>query len=325
MRQLHETPDASTGKFFKLKKMITRYLHFIGLLIFILTSSCQSNKSKVKHKEETRFISSTIKDSLLISDKNYVVYLPKNYAKNTTKHYPVLYMMDAQNLFIDSLAYGGYAWRINRVVDSLIDKNILEEFIIVSVEHAGVYRFAEYMPQKPMEKLYPIKGNLRNIMEFPIYSDNYLKFLTHNLKPSIDKNYRTKSDPENTFIGGSSMGGLISMYAVCEYPNFFGGAMCLSTHWIVGFDDSNPEASQTLINYFSENLPKNKKWYFDFGTKGLDQYYETWQNQIDSILAKNNYVQNQNWMTRKYKGHDHNERFWNARLDVPLKFILGKK
>ncbi|MFK8006685.1 MAG: alpha/beta hydrolase [Saprospiraceae bacterium] len=305
--------------------MITRYLHFLILLISFLISSCHSSESTTEINEDSRIINSTFINPKIIRDKKYQVLLPKNYANNKSKHYPVLYMMDAQNLFVDSLAYGGFSWRLDRVVDSLVDKSILEEVIIVALENAGVNRFSEYMPRKPMIKIpQTIADSITQNFKRPVYSDNFLIFLTQHLKPIIDQDFRTKPDVKNTFIGGSSMGGLISMYAVCEYPEVFGGAMCLSTHWIVGFDDSISEAPKALVSYFSKNIPEGKKWYFDFGTKGLDQYYEPWQSQIDSILAKNNYIQNQNWITQKYEGHDHNERFWNARLDVPLKFILGK-
>ena len=121
------------------------------------------------------------------------------------------------------------------------------------------------------------------------------------------------------------MGGLISMYGQCEYPTIFGGALCFSTHWPIGMNDDTPEFPAQLINYFSNNIPQNKKWYFDFGTEGLDQFYETYQNQIDTILQKNNYVADENWMTRKYVGHTHNEKYWNERLHIPLEFVIGKK
>lgn len=306
--------------------MKTTYLHFYLIVISLICFGCQTKPSNSSNELEERFISSTISNPNIISDKNYTIFLPKKYHQNQDKQYPVLYMMDAQNLFIDSLAYGGFSWRIDQVVDSLVDKNQIEEIIIVAVEHAGINRFSEYMPQKPMVNAPQVfKDSIISSMNAPIYSDQFLVFLTKHLKPIIDKNYRTKTDVDHTFIGGSSMGGLISMYALCEYPAIFGGAMCLSTHWIITFDDSFPEASKTLVDYFSQNLPAQKKWYFDFGTKGLDQYYEPWQNQIDSILEKSNYVKNKNWKTLIYEGHDHNERFWNSRVDIPLKLLFGKE
>ena len=92
--------------------------------------------------------------------------------------------------------------------------------------------------------------------EFTPSSDNYLKFIVEELKPFIDSTYSTLIDKENTFIAGSSMGGLISMYAVCEYPNVFGGAACLSTHWPGTFEVENNPIPEIFYNYLTNNLPK---------------------------------------------------------------------
>lgn len=298
-----------------------KFLSFFIPLFFLL--SCQT---KPVSKSQPRLTEGTFTKSSFIQNKNYKVYLPKTYSDNPKKKYPVLYMMDAQNLFVDSLSYSGAAWNIHQVVDQLVEKKAIPEIIIVALEHASAKRFSEYMPQKPIAALPKTQqAALQNIIQHPIYSDDFLKFLVQDFKPFIDNNYRTKAEIQHTFIGGSSMGGLISMYAQCEYPKVFGGAMCLSTHWIVSFDDSNPEVSKELVQYFSNNLPEGKKWYFDFGTKGLDQFYEPWQNKIDSVLQQNNYVKSKNWLTKKYEGHGHNESSWNERLHVPLTFLLEEK
>ena len=100
--------------------------------------------------------------------------------------------------------------------------------------------------------------------------------------------------------------------------------MCFSTHWPIALDDTSPELPQSLIDYFAANLPMNKRWYFDYGTVGLDQYYEKYQLQIDSILLKDEYVEGEDWLSKKYEGHDHNEKYWHNRLHVPLHFFFGK-
>ena len=234
-------------------------------------------------------------------------------------------MMDGQNLFFDSLSYIGHSWNIQNVLDSLVEKGVVREAIIVGIENAEAKRFSEYMPQKPVEALpRGAQDSLVAFVQHPIFSDKFSQFLIKELKPLIDENYRTLPDVSNTFIGGSSMGGLISMYAQCEYPDVFGGAMCLSTHWPISLDDTVPQMPRELLRYFSDNLPKDKVWYFDHGTVGLDQHYERYQVQVDSILLENGYVKNENFLSEKFEGHDHNERYWHSRLHIPLTFILKK-
>src|SRR5690606_16150436 len=114
-----------------------------------------------------------------------------------------------------------------------------KKFIVVGISSIAKNRMSDYFPQKPFESLpkktqdsiYALKAGDNVLFGGKVSSDNYLKFIVSELKPFIDKSFSVETDNLNTFIGGSSMGGLISMYAVCEYPEIFGGAMCMSTHW----------------------------------------------------------------------------------------------
>lgn len=296
--------------------------------LFILLTcliSCQRESGFKENITSFRYQKVIFSDSKYIDNKQYQICLPKSYITNLSKKYPVLYIMDGQNLFFDSLAYIGHSWNIQNVLDSLVEKGITKEAIIVGIDNAEAKRFSEYMPQKPIEALSQgAQDSLIAFVKYPIVSDKFLAFLTKELKPLIDENYRTLPDVSNTFVGGSSMGGLISMYALCEYPAIFGGAMCLSTHWPIAMDDTSPQIPRELIRYFSNRVPKNKIWYFDYGTVGLDQYYEQYQVQIDSILVKNNYVENENFRSKKFIGHNHNEKYWHNRLHIPLIFMLEK-
>jgi len=145
------------------------------------------------------------------------------------------------------------------------------------------------------------------------------------LKPFIDKNYSTYTDKENTFIVGSSMGALISMYAICEYPNIFGGAACLSTHWPGSFTVDNNPVPNAFLNYMRDNLPNSKhhKIYFDYGDQTLDALYPPLQHNVD-IVMKNKGYSKKNWMTRFFPGDNHSELSWNKRLDIPIVFLLSK-
>jgi predicted alpha/beta superfamily hydrolase len=149
------------------------------------------------------------------------VYLPEGYTISKKRH-PVLYMHDGQNVFEDTTSYSG-EWGVDECLDSMKKK-----CIIVAVDHGGSKRINEYCPYD-MERFGKGEGN------------PYVDFLAKTLKPFIDKKYRTLVDRKNTFVAGSSMGGLISLYAVLKYPKVFGGAGVFSpAFWISGtkiFDD----------------------------------------------------------------------------------------
>jgi enterochelin esterase-like enzyme len=157
-----------------------------------------------------------------------------------------------------------------------------------------------------------------------VSSDNYLKFIVKELKPIIDKKYAVHKEMEHTFIAGSSMGGLISMYAICEYPEVFGGAACLSTHWPGIFQVENNPIPNAFYQYLKMKLPNptNHKLYFDFGTATLDALYEPLQNEVDLIMKQKGYDSN-HWMTQKFEGENHSELSWQKRLHIPFQFLFG--
>lgn len=144
------------------------------------------------------------------------IYLPESY-NTSNKKYPVLYMHDGQNVFDNATsAYG--EWGVDEALDTLEPKH--KEIIVVAIDNGGDKRLNEYSPYD-MEKYGKGEG------------DHYVDFLVQTLKPYIDKHYRTKKDEKNTFIAGSSMGGLISFYAILKYPKVFGTAGVFSpAFWI---------------------------------------------------------------------------------------------
>lgn len=151
------------------------------------------------------------------------IYLPASYCDGSAKKYPVLYMHDGQNVFDNATSYSG-EWG----VDEFLDSTALKQCIVVAVDHGGHKRLNEY---NPYDNDRFGKGE----------GDGYVDFLVKTLKPFMDKRYRTQKDKKNTWIAGSSMGGLISLYAVLKYPEVFGGAGVFSpAFWISGtkiFDD----------------------------------------------------------------------------------------
>jgi predicted alpha/beta superfamily hydrolase len=124
---------------------------------------------------------------------------------------------------------------------------------------------------------------------------------------------------------GSSMGGLISMYAICEYPDVFGGAACLSTHWPGTFAVENNPIPDAFINYLKLHLPdpKRHKIYFDYGDQTLDALYPPFQKKVDEVMKAKGFSE-RNWMTKFFQGENHSERAWHKRLDTPLLFLLKK-
>ncbi|MEN0002594.1 MAG: alpha/beta hydrolase-fold protein [Bacteroidota bacterium] len=266
-------------------------------------------------------------ESKYIGSRNIEIYLPPGYEQNSNERYPVLYMHDGQNLFNGATGYSGQEWRMDENLDSLIALGQIEPCIVVGPWNATVARFTEYMPQAPVQNLPDsVKAGLDNQLLAALSADRYLKFLVEELKPYIDTNYRTKADPPNTFLAGSSMGGLISMYTIANYPAIFGGAACLSTHWPISLDNSTPAVAHAVIDFFGENLPdpSNHQLYFDFGTEGLDAFYEPYQQRMDVRLREKGYTKGKNWLSQKFPGDGHNERSWANRMALPLTFLLGK-
>jgi pimeloyl-ACP methyl ester carboxylesterase len=122
---------------------------------------------------------------------------------------------------------------------------------------------------------------------------------------------------------GSSMGGLISIYALCEYPDVFGGAAALSTHWIGSFE-RNAWVPMAAFEYLRANLPDpgDHRLYMDHGTLGLDALYGTWQAVIDQIVLDHGFTA-ANWQSRVFEGADHNEDDWGKRFEIPVRFLLA--
>lgn len=268
--------------------------------------------------------------SNFIDNRRIDIWLPENYTKE--KKYTVLYMQDGQMLFDPATTWNKQAWEIDKTITQLISDKKIKDCIIVGIWNGGKVRHATYFPQKAFNLLSELdkkyieeknKNYKTDTEKFEPNSDNYLKFLVQELKPYIDFTYSTNKDIANTIIGGSSMGGLISLYAICEYPQVFGAAICMSTHW-PGFSviENNP-VPKAFQNYLKTNLPdaKNHKIYFDYGNKTLDESYAEHQTEVDKIMISKGFSPS-NWMTKFFEGDDHSEKAWNKRVHLPLEFIL---
>lgn len=269
--------------------------------------------------------------SQYVTARNVDVWLPASYSEEDK--YAVLYMHDGQMLFDAKTTWNKQEWGADEIVSNLMEKGKIKDCIIVAIWNISEERHSDYFPQKPFESLSKqVKDSLLNeakrygqnqLFSKGLQSDNYLKFIVNEVKPYIDSTYSVHTDVINTFIAGSSMGGLISMYALCEYPNVFGGAACISTHWIGTFTDKNNPIPDAFFNYMKENLPGPEihKLYFDYGTETLDAFYEPFQLQADEIIKSKGYDE-LNFLSKKFEGHDHSENAWKKRLHIPLTFLL---
>ncbi len=251
------------------------------------------------------------------------VWMPAGYGGGG--RYDVIYMQDGQMLFDASTTWNKKSWDAGTTMARLIDSGAVPGTIIVGVWNGGPRRHSEYYPTK-MLALIPEPQRARFLataLGGVSRADEYLRFLVEELKPYIDANYATRPDREHNFVMGSSMGGLISLYAVCEYPDVFGGAAALSTHWIANFE-RNAWGPLAAIDYLRAHLPdpRDHRLYMDHGTVGLDALYGTWQAVVDQVVVDGGYTA-ANWQSRIFEGADHDEDAWAKRFEIPVRFLLA--
>lgn len=296
---------------------------FIGLTFLLISMAFgQVNVSSGSIKRFEKFASK------FVDARNIDVWLPDNYSNK--KRYAVLYMHDGQMLFDAATTWNKQAWEVDETVGKLLKEQKVKDLIVVGVWNNGEFRHSEYYPQKTLQYLpeetrdFIVKNSLKNKPQ----SDNYLRFLVEELKPFIDKNFSTRKDRKNTLIAGSSMGGLIAIYAICEYPNIFGGAAGISTHLPMVGDAKTPKIETvpaSFRSYLEKNLPKanSRKIYFDYGDQTLDAYYPPLQKRVDELMIAKGWTE-KNWTTKFFAGEDHSEKSWAKRLNFPLEFLLRK-
>jgi len=260
------------------------------------------------------------------------VWLPADYSP--ARRYQVLYMHDGQMLFDARTTWNKQAWNADAAVAKLVREGRIADTLIVGIWNGGERRFAEYYPQKFLAGLpEPMRqGVLAQGAGGRIDSDAYLRFVVEELKPEIDRRYATKPGRESTFIAGSSMGGIISLYALCEYPQVFAGAAGLSTHWVGlpgpegvvrGGRGSLPLAA---LSYFAAHWPApgNHRVYADRGTDALDSLYAPALGLFTDLLRESGWGDG-DARVRVLEGTGHNEIYWSARLPEVLQFLLGPR
>lgn len=254
-------------------------------------------------------VHSDVKSPQLGNARTVQVYLPPGYDRDEKQRYPVLYMQDGNNVFDAATAFGGVEWAADETAERLIAAGQIRKLIIVAIDNTPD-RVNEYTAAQE-----PTRGGGK--------ADAYLKFVIDTVKPLIDQTYRTLPDAANTAIGGSSLGGVISLYAVYSRPDVFGSAAVVSpaVWW----------AERHMLT-FVKNAPaelKPKLW-IDIGTNegtstgNLAPFSRAVRDCRDlvEILKQRGHVVGDSLRYEEIEGGNHNERDWAARFDRILMFLF---
>ena len=233
-----------------------------------------------------------------LKPRDIIVWLPPGYNKDKNKRYPVFYMHDGQNLFDPRTSSMFVDWQVDETADSLIRKGEIKPIIIV-----GIYNTEDRSEEYSDTPL----GHL------------YMKLIVKKIKPFIDSKYRTMKDRKNTAVGGSSLGGLISMMCAWEYPNIFSKAACFSP----AFKISDIDYVKNVLKYFGKK--KNLSFYIDNGGVDLDARLLPGVNEMVNALEGKGFIKAKNLFVYIDKTATHNEAAWAKRVWRPLKIFFGVK
>lgn len=258
-------------------------------------------------------------------NENYTVdiWLPSSYS-DQCEPFPVIYMQDGQNLFDPKTVWNGQEWGIDEAVSALSEAGITDEAVIVGIHNKST-RFADYMPENVLSGHSQIQNKLMAAYGLEeIRGNRYADFIANTVMPYVAQNYNVSDQREHVSAMGSSMGGLISIYLLCEYPDLFGAAACLSTHWSGTSDSSTPEFADACLEYLDQNLPDaaTHRIYLDHGTVGLDALYRNANDRVVALALSKGYTKGKNLVSFIAEGADHNENCWRQRLGRPLRLLI---
>lgn len=247
------------------------------------------------HKHET------FRSRFLRNQRDLIVYLPPRYHEQPHRRFPVLYLQDGQNLFDAATSFvPGMDWHVGHTADDFILTGAVQPLIIVGIYNAGKSRINEYTPTKA-----PRLGGGR--------ADRYAKFLIQEITPFLQREYRVLSDPCFTGIGGSSLGGLLSLYLGLKHPRIFGriAALSPSVWW-----------NQRVIYRFAAvapDEPRPRIW-LDIGTKEGPRIVQEVE-QFRDILVQKGWQLGKDLFYQRVEGAEHNEAAWAGRVGPFLQFL----
>lgn len=262
-----------------------------ALLLFFFAIFSLAQERKHSASENVKIISEKFEIPQLKTTRRIWIYLPKDY-ETSHKKYSVMYLQDAQNLFDDATSYAG-EWQVDETLNKIFEKTG-KSLIVVGIDNGEEKRIEELSPYKNAKYG---GGN----------GDNYVKFIVENLKPYIDKNYRTKPQRKFTTIGGSSLGSLISVYAAVKYPETFGKVLAFSSAFWFNAKELNEFISSSKVNL------KHQKYYFIQGKHEDEDMEEQTNRVIKNLKSKN--VKPKNIFLKIDEDGKHNELYWRREFE----------
>jgi predicted alpha/beta superfamily hydrolase len=238
----------------------------------------------------------------LPDDRDVTIYLPPGYEVDAERRYPVLYLHDGQNLFDPEAAFQkGQHWRVGETATASIEAGRLPPLIIVGIANTGPQRLHEYTPTHDRRR----GGG---------GADRYGQLIIHELKPFVDARYRTLPDPANTGLGGSSLGGLVSLYLGLKHPDGFSRLAVMSPS--VWWD------RRAILRYVRDARPKPRlRVWVDIGTRE-GRYHVDNARLLKAGLLKSGWIEGEDLHYEEVPGATHAEASWAARLDRVLEFLF---
>ena len=238
----------------------------------------------------------------LCNQRDLIIYLPPGYHAQPDRQYPVLYLHDGQNLFDGATSFiPGMDWHVGHTADQCIQEGSVEPLIIVGIYNAGKHRLQEYTPTRM-----PRLGGGR--------ATRYAKFLIEEVSPFVQYNYRILGGMQNTGIGGSSLGGLVSLFLGLRMPHVFGkiAALSPSVWW-----------NQRVILRFADAAPVDPRplLWLDIGTREGGRIVEDVERFRDVLLRKG-WRWEQDLHYERVVGAEHNEAAWAQRVGPFLQFLF---
>jgi predicted alpha/beta superfamily hydrolase len=245
--------------------------------------------------------------NILGNRRDILVYLPRGYRRLSRRRYPVLYLHDGQNVFDAATSFSGVEWGVDETAERLIKESLIEPLIIVAVANIGEERIHEYAPTRGV-----IDAKAKRKKRSKGLARKYGHFLIEELKPYIDRKYRTNPNAEFTGLGGSSLGGLVTLAIGILYPHAFSRLMVMSPS--IWWDDF---AIYRLVDSI-EQKPPLKIW-LDTGTAepGWEQARELLKRLVEKGLKLSTDLQ-----YMEAQSADHSEAAWAMRVEPALRFLF---
>ena len=265
---------------------------------------CELTEQRRARDEGRLHLHSKFPSKYLSTRRDLIVYVPPNYGETETRH-PVLYLQDGQNLFDPATAFAGQDWGADITADQMVARGEIDPPIIVGIYNAGAKRMSEYAPTRDQRHR---KGGK---------ADRYAEMMAREIKPFIDHEYRTLKPARYTAVGGSSLGGLVSLVAGLQYPRVFGALAVMSPS--VWWDH------RSILRWVHEysQVVRPRMW-VDVGTEegsGPQQIVEDTRALRDALVSQG-WREGKNLSYHEVSGADHSERAWSARFGAVLAYLF---